>query len=49
MPIKHFLQFKDFTREEFEYVFERTRWIKNQFKSFQKFLPVSQRTAGMNF
>ena len=36
MAIKHFLQFKDFTREEFEYVFERTRWIKNQFKSYEK-------------
>ena len=33
MAVKHFLQFKDFTREELEYVFERTRWIKNQFKS----------------
>ncbi len=29
--IKHFLQFKDFTREEFDYLFARTRWIKDQF------------------
>ena len=33
MVIKHFLQFRDFTRDEFEYVYERTRWIKNEFKS----------------
>ena len=26
--VRHFLQFKDFTREEFDYLFERTRWIK---------------------
>ena len=49
MPIKHFLQFKDFTREEFEYVFERTRWIKNQFKSYQKYWPLSDRTLVMIF
>src|SRR5512145_339783 len=48
-PIKHFLQFKDFTREEFEYVFERTRWIKNQFKSYQKYWPLSDRTLVMIF
>jgi acetylornithine aminotransferase len=28
MAIKHFLQFNDFSREELEYVFERTRWIR---------------------
>jgi len=44
-----FLQFKDFTREEFEYVFERTRWIKNQFKSYQKYWPLSDRTLVMIF
>ena len=40
MAIKHFLQFKDFTREEFAYVFERSRWIKNQFKSYEKYWPL---------
>lgn len=35
--LKHFLQFKDFTREEFDYLFERTRWIKAQFKSYQRY------------
>ena len=49
MAIKHFLQFKDFTREELEYVFERTRWIKNQFKSYQKYWPLSDRTLVMIF
>jgi ornithine carbamoyltransferase len=49
MAIKHFLQFKDFTREEHQYVFERTRWIKDQFKSYQKYWPLSDRTLVMIF
>ena len=49
MTIKHFLQFKDFTRDEFDYVFERTRWIKNQFKSYQKYWPLNDRTLVMIF
>ena len=49
MAIKHFLQFKDFTRSELEYVFERTAWIKNQFKSYQKYWPLSDRTLVMIF
>lgn len=49
MAIKHFLQFKDFTRDEIEYVFARTGWIKNQFKSYQKYWPLSDRTLVMIF
>ena len=49
MAIKHFLQIKDFTREEFDYVFERTRQIKNQFKSYQQYWPLSDRTLVMIF
>ena len=26
--VKHYLQFKDFSRDEYDYLFERTRWIK---------------------
>jgi len=47
--VKHFLQFKDFTREEFEYLFERTRWIKAQFKSYKQHWPLSDRTLVMIF
>ena len=32
MRVRHFLQFKDFSLEELEYVFARTRWIKDKFK-----------------
>ena len=48
-PVKHFLQFNDFTREEFDYLFERTRWIKNQFKAYQRYWPLSDRTLVMIF
>ncbi len=49
MAIKHFLQFKDFSRDEFEYLFERTAWIKNQFKSYHKYWPLEDRTLVMIF
>ena len=48
-PVKHFLQFKDFTRDEFDYLFERTRWIKAQFKSYQRYWPLADRTLVMIF
>ena len=35
--VRHFLQFKDFTRDEYDYLFERTRWIKEQFKSYKRY------------
>ena len=47
--VKHFLQFKDFTREEFEYLFERTRIIKQKFKSYQQYWPLTDRTLVMIF
>lgn len=47
--VKHFLQFKDLTREEFDYLFERTRWIKAQFKSYKRYWPLSDRTLVMIF
>ena len=47
--LRHFLQFKDFTLEEFDYLFERTRWIKEQFKSYQQYWPLSDRTLVMIF
>ncbi|MDP1607322.1 MAG: ornithine carbamoyltransferase [Rhodocyclaceae bacterium] len=46
---RHFLQFKDFSRAEFEYLFERTRQIKQQFKSYQKYWPLVDRTLVMIF
>src|SRR5512146_2144513 len=47
--VRHFLQFKDFTREEFEYLFERTRIIKERFKRYEKYWPLQDRTLVMIF
>ncbi len=49
MQLNHFLQFNDFSREEFEYLFERTRWIKNEFKQYQRYWPLEDRTLAMIF
>ena len=49
MAIKHFLQFKDLSCDEFEYLFERTRRIKEQFKAYQQYWPLVDRTLVMIF
>lgn len=46
---RHFLEFRDFTRKEFDYLFERTRWIKNEFKSYRQYWPLVDRTLVMIF
>lgn len=48
-PVKHFLQFLDFKADEYDYVFERTRWIKAQFKSYKRYWPLEDRTLVMIF
>jgi ornithine carbamoyltransferase len=47
--MKHFLQFKDFTRDEFEHLFERTRVIKQRFKSYIPYQPLVDRMLAMVF
>ena len=49
MAIKHFLQFNDLNHDELEYVFERTRLIKKQFKAYQQYWPLQDRTLVMIF
>src|SRR5687768_7341384 len=49
MSIKHFLRFDDFSREELEYVFARTRFIKDRFKRYQTYHPLADRTLVMIF
>jgi ornithine carbamoyltransferase len=48
-PPRHFLEFKDFSRDDFDYLFERTRWIKNEFKSYRQYWPLVDRTLVMIF
>ena len=48
-PVKHFLQFKDLSRDELEYLFERTRIIKQKYKAYQQYWPLTDRTLVMIF
>jgi ornithine carbamoyltransferase len=47
--LRHFLQFNDFSRAEFEQLFARTRWIKDQFKRYRRYWPLEDRTLVMIF
>ena len=47
--IKHFLQFNDLERDEIELLFDRTKWIKDQYKSYKKYWPLEDRTLVMIF
>jgi ornithine carbamoyltransferase len=46
---RHFLQFKDLARDELEYLFARTRWIKDRFKRYEQYWPLVDRTLAMIF
>ena len=48
-PLRHFLQFRDFTRDEIHYVLERARVIKDKFKRYEPHRPMDDRTLAMVF
>jgi ornithine carbamoyltransferase len=49
LPPRHFLQLRDFTPEEFAYLFARTKWIKDRFKRYELYQPLRDRTLAMVF
>jgi ornithine carbamoyltransferase len=49
MAVRHFLQFKDLSLSELEYLFARTRWIKDKFKRYERYWPLEDRTLAMIF
>ena len=49
MRARHFLQLKDLSRDEYAYLFERTRWIKERFKRYEPYRPLHDRTLAMVF
>ena len=49
METRHYLQFKDFSLEEYEYLFARTRWLKDMFKRYVPHQPLRDRTLAMVF
>jgi ornithine carbamoyltransferase len=46
---RHFLQLKDFSRDEIEHLFARTTWIKDRFKRYERYWPLADRTLVMIF
>ncbi len=48
-PVKHFLQFKDLQADEFDYLLERAKIIKQHFKKYEKYTPLVDRTMAMIF
>jgi ornithine carbamoyltransferase len=49
VPVRHFLEVKDFSREEYEHLFARAKWIKAKFKSYERYWPLEDRTLAMIF
>ena len=49
MSIRHYLQFSDFTADEYAYLFERAALIKRKFKAYEKHHPLVDRTLAMIF
>ena len=47
--LRHYLQFKDFSREDYDHLFARARWIKDQFKRYEAYHPMFDRTLVMIF
>ena len=49
MTIRHYLQFKDFTADEYAHLFARAAEIKRKFKAYEKYHPLADRTLAMIF
>jgi len=47
--LRHYLQFKDFSREEYEHLFARTRWIRTSSSATERYWPLEDRTLAMIF
>ncbi len=47
--LKHYLQFKDLSADDYAYLFQRTAIIKRRFKNYEKYQPLADRTLAMIF
>ena len=48
-PLQHYLQFKDFSAADYDYLFDRAAVIKKRFKNYEKYVPLTDRTLAMIF
>jgi ornithine carbamoyltransferase len=49
VPVKHYLQFKDFSADDYAYLLARAWLIKQKFKTYQKHHTLTDRTLAMIF
>jgi ornithine carbamoyltransferase len=49
VPMRHYLQFKDLSAEEYDYLLGRATLIKKRFKNYEKYTPLFDRTLAMIF
>jgi ornithine carbamoyltransferase len=47
--LRHYLQFSDFTADDYAYLFERAAIIKKKFKAYERHQPLVDRTLAMIF
>lgn len=47
--LKHYLQFKDLSAEDYAYLFQRTAIIKRRFKNYERYQPLADRTLALIF
>ncbi len=47
--MRHYLQFKDLSAEEYDYLLGRATLIKKRFKNYEKYTPLYDRTLAMIF
>lgn len=49
MSVRHYLQFSDFSADEYTWLFERASLIKQKFKAYERYQPLADRTLAMIF
>lgn len=49
IPVRHYLQFSDFTAKEYAYLLDRSKWLKDKFKRYETWHPLHDRTLAMIF
>jgi ornithine carbamoyltransferase len=49
VPLRHYLQFSDFNTEEYAYILNRSKILKEKFKGYETWHPLHDRTLAMIF
>lgn len=49
IPVRHYLQFADFSADDYAYLLERTAFLKAKFKRYETWHPLHDRTLAMIF